>query len=384
MYPNVKYELHEYERLMGFISTDSDRGDSVNALRQQIKTEVGRIKQTFINEVFTFSDERHLERYVQYHQQALIRLMDETIKFENTRTQKIKWQLCYKGLQDLLSFIESYFSKYFDQDAKAPETYIMLTRKDLQANFEQLHMQLSGKSNDPKITAVMLYAIRKVIDDDLKSGITYRKLLYAKTVQKELWALVQSAKPETDITEDLRNLMLYLNYNAIKAFSYYTHYMDTLVSQTETRLERIEKLSYILKKINQVQLKPGIGYNRQAPALKDQLNNYIVEEMEHVQRVQQLSGVAGAQPNRASGIKIQLQLSVAQIACLIKLFYETEVMVNRNVTDLLRCLAGLVVSRKTETVSFDSLRAKYYNVEQGTQAAVKKLLLKMLHALEKS
>ena len=391
MYPNVKYELHQYEGFIGSVShgTDRDKGGYGRdaALKEQIKTEVDRIKQTFIHEVFTFGDERHLERYIQYHQQSLIRLMDETVGLANTIAQKKKsYLLCYHGLEELLSFIEKYFLKYFDQDAKAPEAYITITKKDLLSNFDELRNSLADKSGDSRITDVMLYAIRKVIDDDQKSEITYRKVMYAKALQKELSNLLSNSKQESDINEELRNLMYYFNYNSMKSFTYHTHYIDILLSQTESRTEMIEKLSYILKKINQVQIKPGIGYNMNAPTLKIQLNNYLIEEIEHLQRVHQLTSASGLKPLDAllSSVKIQLELSVAQIAYLIKVLIEVDIIVNRNVTELLRFLSRFLVSKKAETVSFDSLRAKYYNVEQGTQVAVRKLLLKMMAWIDKN
>lgn len=391
MYPNVKYELHQYERFIGSVShgTGKDKGShAIDAtLKEEIRKEVDRIKQTFIHEIFTFGDERHLERYIQYHQQSLIRLMDETVRLANTLPQKKKsYLLCYDGLEELLAFIEKYFTKYFDQDAKAPEVYITITKKDLLSIFDELNSDLLDKSGDPRITDVMVYAIRKVIDDDLKSDITYRKVMYVKALQRELSTLLNRTGQDSDINEELRNLMYYLNYNSVKSFTYHTHYIDILLSQTETRAEMIEKLSYILKKINQVQIKPGIGYNMNAPSLKIQLNNYIIEEIEHLQRVHQLTSTSGFQPLDAllSSVKIQLELSVAQIAYLIKVFIEVDVIVNRNVTELLRFLSRFLVSKKAETVSFDSLRAKYYNVEHGTQVAVKKLLLKMIDWVNKN
>jgi len=71
MYPNVKYELLELERILS-----SDREQMGLFTLQPVDVEVERIKKTFIHEVFSFEDERHLERYIQYHQQALIQLMD--------------------------------------------------------------------------------------------------------------------------------------------------------------------------------------------------------------------------------------------------------------------------------------------------------------------
>lgn len=390
MNPNVKYELHQYEQLIQSIARGMGtvKGSAAKeaTLQREINAEAERIKQTFIHEIFSLGDERHLERYIQYHQQALIRLMDETMRLSTTTTSKKKYYLiCFHALEELLAFIEKHFTKYFDQDAKAPEAYLTITKEDLQGHLVSLYEALLAKSGNSKVAEVMVYAIRKIVEDDFKPNTTYRKVMYAKTLQMELTAMLGNSKQSTDLEEDLRNLTFYLNYNSMKSFTYHTHYIDMLLGQTESRAEMIEKLSYILKKINQVQVKPGIGYNTKAPTLKSQLTDYIVEEIEHLQRIQQLSLSAGQQP--ADGllppIKIQLELSVAQIAYLVKVFMEANIVVNRNVTELLKLLSQCIMSKKSETISFDSLRAKYYNVEHSTQVAAKKILLKVIGVVDR-
>lgn len=393
MYPNVKYELQEFERLIGSgaQASETDKAGEgyggSTALKDNIKQEVDRIKQTFIHEIFSFEDERHLERYIQYHQQALIRLMDETMGLVNVPKKREKqfYQDSYNGLEELLSFVERHFTKYFDQDAKAPEAYIAITRKDILDDFKKIEVGLFGKSVDSRLVEIMLFALRKIIDDEPVKDISYRKVLYAKELQKELSTLVENKDQTRDSNEALRNLMYYLNYNSVKSFAYHTHYIDVLLSETETRAEMIEKLSYILKTINQAQVKPGISYNINAPTLKSQLNSYIIEEIEHLQRVHQLTNLSGSRSLDAlfSSLKIKLEMSVAQAAYLIKVFIEANLVLNQNITELLRFLSRFLITKRSESISYDSLRSKYYNVEQSTKESVRNILLKMITLIDK-
>lgn len=388
MHPQrVKYELQEYERIIGSVAeTGGKQRAGYAATGNSINAEVERIKQSFIHEIFGFGDERHLERYIQYHQRTLIRLMDETMRQRDTAGKIVRqaYARCYHGLEDLLVFIEKHFAKYFDQHAKAPEAYIAMVKNDIQSSMDVLHNGLLGRAACSCIADAVLHVFRRITEDDPSHEITYRKVLYAKELQRELSKLISNPDSRADINDDLRNLMYYLNYNSVKAFTCHKQYIDLALSEAETRPEKIEKLSYLLKRVNQAQVKPGISYNFYALGLTAQVNGYILEELEHLQRVHNLIPGPHTPGGLFSTVKIHLEMSVAQVAYLIKLFIDARILVNKNLTELLRFISTFLISKKTEAISYDSLRAKYYNVEQTTKEAVKANLLRMLSLIDKN
>lgn len=385
MHSNIKYELLAYERLIGSVSPDQQQKDRL-LFSYALSDEANRVKQTFIHEVFSFQDERHLERYIQYHQQALIRLMDETLKITSnaTSTKKELHELCYDGLEDMLSFVERHFAKYFDQDAKAPTAYVAIVQNDMRHHFQDITQKLTDLSADQRLADSVLYALRKLTESDASKEVSYREILFAKQVQKELSELLERIKNESDINEELRSVVYYLNYNSIKSFTYHTNYIDVLLSETDSRNDMIERLSFILKRINQAQVKPGIAYNHQAPPLKVQLNSYIIEEIEHLQRVHQLGQVSQIKSSDIiTTFRIQIEMSVAQIAYFLKVLVESRVIVNQNITELLRFLSKILVSKRVESISYDSLRSKYYNIEQSTRDSIRNILLRMINSVDR-
>lgn len=386
MHPNVKYELQELERLL-----DSDEpAKSISSGTQHkklVKDEVDRIKQTLIYEVFNFEDERHLERYIQYHQQALIRLMDRSdilLQVEDVK-KKEYFQVFYSALEELLSFIERHFTKYFDQDAKAPEGYLALARKDARGNIKKLQKALALKNADARITELMILVLKKIAESNAEQGTTYRKVMYAKEVQKEISRLIDK-EGEFDINEELRQVMYYLNYNSIKVVTYHAHYISALLDGTETRAEKIERLSFILKNVSQAQVKPGIGYNLHAASLKNQLSEYISVELEYHERLQQLTNRSGDPPsdNLLSGFKLKFEASVSQLAYLLKVMLETKIILNNNLSQVLHFLVQFVITKRSENISYGSLRSKFYNVENGTKESVRTMLSTMIHYIDKN
>jgi hypothetical protein len=389
MHPNVKYELSELERLL---SPDRQKSTkerlSESDLKEKIQSEVERIKQTLVYEVFSFEDERHLERYIQYHQQALIRLIDKASLLINgnwSSHQRNFYLEFYQAFDELLSFIERHFTKYFDQDAKAPESYVALARKDAKVNIKKLEKVFAGKKAEEKLIELLFRVIRKVIDSKSEMTITYRHVMYAKEVQKELFRMFEKLAPESDINEELRQIMYYLNYNSTKVLTYHAHYVSALLDALETRSEKIEKLSFVLKRVNQAQVKPGASYNLHTSSLRAQLSSYISEELDYQERLQHLSnrpsGSSG--DNLLEGFKLKFEASVSQLAYLIKVFIGTKVIVNNNMTHILQFLVRFVITKRSETISYASFRSKFYNVETGTKKSVRTMLLSMVQYIDK-
>jgi hypothetical protein len=388
MHPNVKYELKELDRLF---STEEDRTNKQATqdatLGESIRIEVERIKKTLTYEVFNFEDERHLERYIQYHQQALIHLLDRSDALRQTEKNEEKeyYRIFYDAFDELLSFIERHFTKYFDQDAKAPEGYLSLARKDTRINIKKLQKVLAAKDADVKLVNLILHILRKIIDQKADKATTYRKVMYAKEVQKELFRLTES-EDQTNINEELRQIMYYLNYNSIKVLTYHAHYISALLDNTETRTEKIEKLSLILKNINQAQVKPGIGYNLHASSLKNQLNEYISVEIEYHERLQQLTNRPPEPPsdNLLSGFKLKFEASVSHLAYILKVLIDTKIILNNNLSQVLHFLVRFVITKRSESISYGSIRSKFYNVETGTKESVRTMLASMIQYIDKS
>jgi hypothetical protein len=67
-------------------------------------------------------------------------------------------------------------------------------------------------------------------------------------------------------------------------------------------------------------------------------------------------------------------MSVSQFAYFIKTLTETGVIQNKNVSELIRFLAKFVKTKRSENISYESFRIKYYNAEDNTKGAVRNLL----------
>lgn len=389
---------YELEKLEGIITAEllKVQGESIathqtEVVKKALREEAERIKKKFVHEIFGFEDERHLERYIQLHQQELIRLTDllaNRVKKLNPERESDftdLYQFAGSMLEGLLEFIERHFTKYFDQDTKAPESYIILAGSDVVKGFGDLQDQLKQLEADPYLIELALHPLKKFIENIPSGQISYRKIIYVKEVHKELSRVIHAGKRNDEVNEDVRLVLLYLNFNTIKYFRYYTNYVNALLREIDSASGRIERLSYLLKTINQTQVKPEVGYNRAIRTLKDQLVDWISEEIFYLEKMYQINeknlSVGGA---LTDDFKLRTEMSVSQLAYLLKVFIETKIIHNKNVSELIRFFSRFFQTKRLENISYESFRVRYYNTEDSTKRSVRNILLLMVDHINKN
>ena len=106
--------------------------------------------------------------------------------------------------------------------------------------------------------------------------------------------------------------------------------------------------------------------------LEKWLNEYIKEEHLHLDLLEM---------NFSN--KIELKLTVAQLALLIRLLYEEGVFAMKNIAGLLRFFSRHFMSKKQEHISYGSMNKLYYSGDQFTGYAVRELLLRMVAKINK-
>jgi hypothetical protein len=341
--------------------------------------------QSLALDALTLQCEEQMSRYIQYHQHAIGRLMDKIADRSNGGSYDVSYQLCHGYLEELLSFVERYFAKYFDYDAKVPASHFAAVKKSAKESLKEFQLALANRNADSHLTDLLLRLLKRANDKYDDHSITYRKVMYIKEVQKELTQLINNTPNGTDIDESLRQIIYYLNYNSYRVLTYYAHYIASLLDRAETRADKIEKLSFLIKTVNQAQVKSGMKYHSHGPSLKDQLNNYLTEELQYHERLSLISiNSLKVQEPALQGFKLKFTLSVSQMAYLIRLLIETKLVINENLNQILHFLVRHFMTKKSETISHGSLRSKYYVVEHGTKESVRNLLMTLVRHIEKN
>lgn len=204
-----------------------------------------------------------------------------------------------------------------------------------------------------------------IVANEIHPTLNQNQLTYLERLVAEL--IVERGSPE---------VLLYLNFNSRKYFAHLTGSIKRQIDAQETRAEKLERLCHELKAVNQIPCEFDIAYSVKYPPLQQMLADWIVEEIHFMERTVEPT-TPFALPEKTAlkkDFKLEFDMSVSQFAFFIKSFIETGVIQNKNVSELIRFLAKFVKTKRSENISYESFRIKYYNVEDNTKDAVKNTL----------
>lgn len=227
--------------------------------------------------------------------------------------------------------------------------------------IKRLREKLSGVKNRHANLDEELYTI---FATSIDTNIADSQITYLERLLTELNA-----------AQSVQVVLLTLNFNSPKYFSYWINNLARKLGTDETSVEKFERLLLEHKMINQLPREFNIAYTEKYPPLSQMIGGWLAEEMYFLERTLNLNA---SQPNDRDfakhGFKLEFDMSVSQFAFLIKSFIEIGAIQNKNISELIRFLARFVKTKRSENISYESFRMKYYNVEGSTKDVVKNTL----------
>ncbi|WP_281336026.1 hypothetical protein [Flavobacterium eburneipallidum] len=184
----------------------------------------------------------------------------------------------------------------------------------------------------------------------------------------------------TTISEEtIKESLFYLNFNSLKFFKYLTADIIQELEAQENNFQKIDLLYKLLKNYNQKQIRNFIKYKPNLPSLKEQIISWIEEEIDYLSKKIKLeSNQLATISNNETKTKFLTNLSVAQLSYFFGLLIETGIIKHKNQSDIFRFIAENFKTNNTEKISVDSIKVKYYNVENSTKKAFREKLIELL------
>jgi hypothetical protein len=359
--------------------------------REEFVTQkISAIKKDLKQLMFDAQTESRIEIIVQFHQTHIIKLADKIsecleneVNTSSGRTKAALFKLFYHRLEDLLTFIETYFSKYFDQDQKIPDAYVQLERLSFLEKLEEIKITTLSHKLDLKLTDLILQPVKNFVNATSDEDITYRRLIYLKQLLKDLQILLSDSF-NADVFNEILKLLSYLNFNSRDFLIYVTGHISEEVREQISLTGQLEKLCYWLKVLNQNQVKPGFALNGNNPSFQEQVGIWLTEEISFLERKKQFTLMMPPTELVKETFKVHTIFSVPQLAYMIRLLKESGILTNKNQTELIRIFSNNFSSLRNENISAESLRIKYYNVEKPAVNSVQAFLMKMIEQSKKT
>jgi hypothetical protein len=367
-----KDELYTLVQLADKRFDERQNGLAIQPYQDQIQNELfvkecHRIKKAWTDLLFSQAKEDRIRRYVRYQQQALLDLTDKVYRLVADA------KLVLAQLLSLNNFLIHYFNGYIDPEIKIPDLTFLGIVEQLTADSEKISSQLEHAKLDRRLKEVLLGYIDEFTTANL-SPVTYRSLDYFRrfieTTAREL-----AAGNNQNLTKDFTQALCYLNFNDSR---FYRWVQDDILGQraaikTQDQQAFLRRILLTLKSMPVARMSYDPLFLPINQQLVNWLENYVKNEaLETALTEAEQSG------------KLGLKLTVAQLALLLRLLYEEDVFVIKNIAALLRFFSNRFMSKKQGHISYGSMNKLYYSADQFTGYAVRELLLKMTAKINKT
>ncbi|HEX8357208.1 MAG TPA: hypothetical protein VF610_07355 [Segetibacter sp.] len=352
--------------------------EAIKGLVAESELEREKVRNLLIEGVIDRQKIMDKQQYVQVVQAMLIRLLDKLHFYKETKGLETSLVYLYNAvsqhLEEVLNFIEDFFSNYFDRNEKVPTPYLLISIEELCKQLEQLQALLEvNEAIDRELTDILVQNF-KAFCSIKSSGPTYNELLYQKDLMSELLSDNVLAS-ESSISE----VLFYFNFNEDDYVAYLFNKLKAVTETYNSNKEKIAALRYEQKTINQLSTKLNCYLSPYMPPLKEQVNCWIEEEIKFLQT--EPAFPLPAIEAKEVGNKIETSLSVSKLALLVRLMVIDKVITNRVVAQVLRVVIRTVATSQSENIGFSSFESKYHKTDKGTITAVKDMLFRWINIL---
>lgn len=377
----MAYELENIESKISeniSVAVSENLNFDVPEFLRELDQECSKVRKAFRHQVVTFENELLVKRYFHFHQESLIDLIDTL--HTDTQTAHPFRECIIDRLSGLLNYLEEHFPEYFNQDMKLPIVAREQACKELSLFRDSMTLKFAAHNVDVGLVELLKNSLSDFTDGN--EPISFRRFYYLPQLMGSVLNLTREGMPCSE-TIDLIRVLLHYNYNTQPFYSYLIKYFTWSVNKASLISEKLDQLAYYLKFSNQEYPIVGVAFDHHSPPINVQIAEWVSQEIQYLRCKRQLLSTISAEEVVSSEFRFNFDLSVSQVAFLFRAFIEAGVIQNENTSELIRFLTKYVKTKRSESLSYESFRIKYYSVESGTKDAVKKVLQSVLNFISK-
>ena len=315
--------------------------------------ECRRIRKAWAAAAFSPASDESLKRYFRYHLFETGELADQA--------RGASAGCLVPGLLGLSDHLWQYYTPYLDEQQVAPLAYQRRFAAKAARQAESLRRGLQNAKLDPRLKKCLLDFLREMDPGTGSARFTFRALRYFENWLERSAALdLGAAHAEARLNGALEGL----NFNHLG----YLHYrQQAWMSGPPPAGEKITWLRREKQRCLSLPVGSGSAYDPRLPSLNELFRAMLAEEIACLE-----SGPA------LPAAKYPLNLSVAHLGCLLRLFCDGEMPGSQNLAELFRFVTAHFSSKRQADISPGSLSKAFYGTTQVTAAHVQGLLQVML------
>jgi hypothetical protein len=356
---------------------------------------VERIKQILHEDVFKLCSQKEISTYIRHYQSTLenisVSLASCLPEIEKSNLYQLSmaytlddiYKIIYRYVDDLRVYIDRHFTKYINLDATVPYQSRICHTIDIGKKARSIYQKILHSSIDTRLFNILECTLKKIAHLTKQASCTYKELIYYRTLLNELQAIFQEGVVVS--TQIIVDLLFRLNFNAVPFFNYSILRIEEELAKKQRTEDKLLLLYHYHKLYKQAVVQAYTAYNTNLPGIKDQVVVWLKEEIAYYEKIQEIDKQAEKQSSvvQEPSVKLKTSLSVAQIAYLMRVMYEAEVISNEHQWEIARFVSESTCTEKSSKISYESLYSKYYNVENSTYKTIKEVIIRMLNYVNK-
>lgn len=331
---------------------------------QAIQIACEQVKVGWLNAFFSEVPDHSLQRYFNFHLEGISNLSDTLFRImQHNDHFSSDQELLMKIDDQLLSLIihlKKYHERFFNDEVNSP----ILWRKKILHENEHIVVMLMGKLQKADLpveqTAPIISYLKEMMDAERGGFYTFHSLTYYEGFIGALTAVMEDAGRNEDV---LNRRLIELNFNSMAYADYRYNQMENQLRSLETQQEKVLLLLAERNKLQSVSLPANDSCHPRFPSITAMLDKWLCEQVIYVEEQKRLEPEMGLSPARP---KLLLNLSVAQIACLLRVLYEAEGFGSTPLNDVFKFVTRHISSKKQGVISIGGLRKEYYSTTQVT------------------
>jgi hypothetical protein len=343
------------------------------------------IRRYLLKKSLHIKTEKEFELLIQQYQAEIIQLLDVAFKgkLENLLEPHGRlYNVILKDLEEILTHIENRYTKYFSLEEKVPASYFQASQPDLKRRVNELREFSTRVLANNKLIKIVFNPLDAFLN--LEEKVSYRQLMYVKDLVSEMEAWASESEASTSFKSFL-SLLLYMNFNAVKVVSFLMQEIADSTNALPEQNQRVERLAEYLKQCNQTQIKPGVSFRYNLHPLRDQLSEWIEEEMVYLEKQQRLFSVVPAHVDEviADKEKLQVSFSVDVFSLFIRSAKDSKMILNKEMKGIFRIVSKFVRTGKVDNPSAKSMFNKSYVADRNAKETAINLLHEMINHIRK-
>ena len=349
------------------------------------------IKASLNNKFFSLKKREEIELFIHRKQyaiqnlsNALITVIDPNIPediytFSADYTKMDCLKIIFLYLEKLLVFIEKEYHTYLNVNNKVPYRSILVKELEIENKLNFVKSCLVDCNLDDNLFKLAYQPLLKIATIKIQQNITYNEFYYCIDYINELHIHFQKIKK--GISESMiKDWLFELNFNSLDFFDYQIEEITANLESMDSDIEKTDWLFHLLKKFNQSRGENFRKFNQKLPTIKYQLISWVEEEIEYFSRKKKLGINSNTITyNTDSKIKIQTNLSVAQLTYFFKILMIVKIIVHKNNAEIFRFIADNFNTKSSSQISADSVKNNFYNADTNSKLKIRPYIIELLN-----